>query len=98
MENSEGFQQFYKRSFDDYFATFSGMSDAARSMWFFVAEESVILSFDVGDGETVQHAEMRHAVKLQAMADALEALPNSADARDMIADLRRLVLLHRTAK
>ena len=96
MPKSGDLQEFYKASFDAYFTMFSSMSDAARSTWFFVSDESVILSFDVGEGETVQAAEERHSIKLDAMADALEVLPGIPTSQTMIADLRRLAQLHRS--
>jgi hypothetical protein len=84
----------YRVAFEAYREMFADMSDSARASWFFVSDESVLLSFDVANGETPEQAEARHAVKLSAMADALESLPCAEAARSTIADLRRLSRLH----
>lgn len=84
----------YQAAFEAYRAMFAGMSDSGRAAWFFISDESVLLSFEVAEGETPQQAEARHAVKLAAMADALESLPCAKTERGTIADLRRLSRLH----
>jgi len=77
-----------------YKAMFSGMTDMARSIWFFAADESEILSFEVGPGEAVEAAAKRHAVKLCAMADALASVQLGVPQDSIIKDLRRLASQH----
>jgi hypothetical protein len=91
---SEDHLETYQAAFESYRAMFAEMSDSGRASWFFISDESVLLSFEVAEGETMQHAEARHAVKLTAMADALESLPCAEKERHAIADLRRLSQLH----
>lgn len=91
---SDDHPETYKAAFDSYRAMFAEMSDSARASWFFISDESVLLSFEVAKDETPKQAQARHAVKLTAMADALESLPCAEMERHTIADLRRLSQLH----
>lgn len=75
-------------------AMFAEMAPKQRAIWFFVAEESSLLSFPVGPGQTLQEAEAIHAVRLTAMADALAAQPLEKGDQAMVDDLRRLSQLH----
>jgi len=92
---NEDHRETYRAAFESYRQMFAGMSDSGRASWFFISDESVLLSFDVAAGETVQQAKARHAVKLTAMADALESLPCAETESHTITDLRRLSELHR---
>lgn len=74
-----------------YRSMFSDMDDFARAAWFSVMDESEILSFDVGRGETIEQAEQRHNVKLLAIAAALESLPCAAKEKSTIDSLRSMV-------
>jgi hypothetical protein len=84
--------------YDDHFQTyrdlFGPMSASARAIWFFAADESEVLSFTVGPSETVDEASSRHGIKLGAMADALESLPDSDAQHSVIASLRQLAAGH----
>lgn len=77
-------QALYEGLVDEYRAMFGSMDDAARALWFTVSDESVILSFDVGKGETMEQAEERHNVKLLAIAMALIGLPCAEKERSTI--------------
>ncbi|MEW6414238.1 MAG: hypothetical protein AB1482_03180 [Pseudomonadota bacterium] len=56
----------------------------------FTTDESVILGFDVGRGESLMRAEARHAIKLQAIATALSSLLCAGKEARTIEDLRAM--------
>lgn len=93
MTNDEK-QRLRSLAFDTYRDMFADMNADARACWFFVSDESELLSFIVGKDETMAQASERHAIKLTAMADALESLPCAQAEQKNIADLRRLAALH----
>lgn len=75
---------------EEYQAMFASMDDAARAMWFLTMDESVILGFYMGKGESLMQAEKRHAIKLQAIATALGNLPCAEKEQRTIEDLRTM--------
>lgn len=83
-------QALYETMIEEYRAMFAGMDDAARASWFFTMDESVILSFDVSKDESNMQAEERHAVKLEAIATALNGLPCADKEQRTIEDLRTM--------
>lgn len=83
-------QALYESMITEYRAMFADMNDAARALWFFTMDESVILSFYVGADESPYLAEERHAVKLYAIATALSGLPCAEKERSTIDDLRSM--------
>jgi hypothetical protein len=87
-------QRIRSLAFDAYRDMFAEMSTDARACWFLISDESELLSFMVGKDETVAQASERHAIKLTAMADALESLPCAEVERKTIEDLRRLASAH----
>jgi hypothetical protein len=87
-------QSVYEATLRDYSAMFAEMEPKHRAAWFFVAEESSLLSFPVAPGQTLQEAQAIHALRLSAMADALAAQPADRGGNAMVDDLRRLSQLH----
>jgi hypothetical protein len=87
-------QSVYDEHFQAYRELFGPMSSSARAIWFFAADETEVLSFHVGQGEAVEEASSRHGIKLGAMADALESLPDADAQHSVIASLRRLAVGH----
>lgn len=92
--NKDDGRLYYEAQLEAYRALLGSMDRQARSAWFFVVDESEILSFVVGPGETVEAASARHGIKLAAMADALEACAEPDVPSAQVADLRRLAARH----
>lgn len=90
LMDSDERQQLFDSLVDFYLDTFRPMSDEQRALWFFTMDESVILSFWIGEGESRARAEQKHAVKLQAIAHALMALPCANQERQTIVDLIKM--------
>jgi hypothetical protein len=89
-------QSIYESTFQDYLAMFAEMAPKHRAAWFFVVEESLLLSFPVGLGQTLQEASTEHSIRLTAIADALAAQPPDRGDMATVDDLRRLAQLHLT--
>ncbi|MGJ7538574.1 MULTISPECIES: hypothetical protein [unclassified Variovorax] len=87
-------QSIYESTLRDYLAMFAEMEPKHRAVWFFVAEESSLLSFPIGPGQTLQEARAVHAVRLTAMADALAAQQPWEGGKALIEDLLELSRLH----
>lgn len=90
MMDSDERQQLFDSIVEHYLDMFRPMTDAQRALWFFTMDESVILSFWVGEGQTPAAAEQKHAVKLLAIAHALMALPCADAERATIDDLLKM--------
>lgn len=73
---------------------FAEMEPKHRAAWFFVAEESSLLSFPIWPGQSLEDAKAVHAVRLTAMADALAAQSHEKGDKAMVDDLRRLAQSH----
>lgn len=87
-------QSAYDFYFQAYRDLFGPMNSTARAIWFFAADEAEILSFNVGPGETIEEASSQHGIKLGAMADAIESLPDAYAQHSVIASLRQLAADH----
>jgi hypothetical protein len=93
---TESEQAIYESTLADYLAMFAEMEPKQRAAWFFVAEESSLLSFPVSPDQTPQEASAEHSVRLLAIADALAAQPPDKGDKAMVDDLRQLAQLHQT--
>lgn len=87
-------ERLYKAALESYRDLFGPMDRAARSLWFLTMDEFEILSFPVLAGQDPQEASVRHGVKLAAMADALESLPDHEEWVHEANDLRRIARQH----
>ena len=87
-------QSIYESTLRDYLAMFSEMDPKQRATWFFVMEESLLLSVPIGPGQSLQEASAVHAARLTAIADALAAKPNAKGDEAMVNELHRLSQFH----
>jgi|GEM_PF-4543255 len=85
----------YESARQAYRELFEPMSSSARTLWFFAADESAVLSFDVLPDETINQAGTRHGLKLLAMAEALQSLPGAEAQQAIVASLRLRISAHR---
>jgi|GEM_PF-4447051 len=89
MDNAKH-QDFYEATLTSYRRMFSNMDELDRLSFFVSMDESAILGFVVGEGESISDAEARHEVKLLAIAEALSSLPCTAREQRVVEDLRAL--------
>jgi hypothetical protein len=87
-------KQHYDLALSTYRSLFGSMDESARAIWFFISDESEVLSFTVGRDETPDQASVRHGIKLAAMANALAEQLSADQPSSMVDDLLRLAAEH----